>query len=75
MTRINGSNRCFIWRIPDICGVSTGMTFILGSSTQFEPPDYELNLPESSQMLHCIKRYTEVQVPNAYQDKILLLGR
>ena len=38
MTSIDRSNWCSVWRIPNICGISTGMTFILGSSTQFDPP-------------------------------------
>jgi len=56
VTSIDRSNWCFIRFVPNFCRISTGMTFILGRSTQFEPPDYELNLPESSLMVHCIKR-------------------
>ena len=72
---INRCDRRWIWSIPNLCRISTCIALILGSSTQFEPPYYELNLPESSQMLHCIKRYTEVQVPNAYLGILLLLRR
>jgi len=48
VTSIYRGNWSSVWGIPNICGISTGMTFILGSSTQVEPPDYELNMPESS---------------------------
>jgi hypothetical protein len=48
MPCIHRSNWCFIGLIPNFCGISTGVTFILESSTQFEPPDYELNVEEGS---------------------------
>ena len=52
---IHRCNWCFIGSIPNLCGISTGMTFILGPSTQFEPPDYELNLQENSRRVCYIK--------------------
>ena len=34
---IHRCNWCFIGSIPNLCGISTGMTFILGPSTQICP--------------------------------------
>ena len=55
MPGIHRSNWCSIGLVPDFCEISTGMTFILGSSTQFEPPDFEFNLRESSRRACYIK--------------------
>ena len=56
MSCVDRRNWCFVWSIPNICGISTGNAYILGSSTQVEPPDYELNLLEISRYDHSSKR-------------------